>query len=110
MRSPARHSHPRPRLDTRPVAMLARPYPLRFGASHRGETACHPSLTPRTLTQGVSSDVDPGPLERVRDRLAQDLAGHGRGVALAEEQVAQQVRDGVALRPAEVGVGDGAGE
>ena len=52
----------------------------------------------------LAADVDGGAAFRVRFRLPQDLAGNGGGVSLAEEDVADQVDDRVALRPAEVAV------
>jgi hypothetical protein len=54
---------------------------------------------------GLAADVDGGAAPRVRLDLAEHLAGHRGGVALAEEQVAQQVGDGMALRPLKVAVG-----
>ena len=48
--------------------------------------------------------MDGGPPGGVGLGLAQDLAGHRRDVALAEEHVAGQVQQRVALGPVEVGV------
>jgi hypothetical protein len=54
-----------------------------------------------TWTRGAAAGVGLG--------LAQDLVGDGGDVALAEEDEAGQVLEGVALGPAEVGVGAAAG-
>src|SRR5919107_130974 len=57
-------------------------------------------------TRGRSpADMDGGAVAGVGLDLADDLAGHRGGVALAEQQVAQQVGDGMALGPLEVAVG-----
>ena len=51
-----------------------------------------------------TADVDGRAPLGVRLGLPQHLVGHGRGVPLAEQEEAEQVHDGVALRPAEVAV------
>jgi hypothetical protein len=47
-------------------------------------------------------EVDAGPAGRVRLHFAEDFTHQRCGVALAQEQVAQQVPDRVAFRPFEV--------
>jgi hypothetical protein len=51
-----------------------------------------------------TADVDNGTLLGIRLELPQDLVGDWGGVSLPEEEVAEQVRNGIALRPAEVAV------
>src|SRR5215212_7135883 len=51
-----------------------------------------------------AADVDGWPPFGVRLRLPQDLVGDGGGVALPEQNEAEQVHDGVTLGPAEVAV------
>src|SRR4051812_34479529 len=68
------------------------------GADHAaGRTRC---------LGGSAADVDLRPPLRVGLGLAQDLAHHRRRVAAAEQQVAEQVADRIALGPLEVAVRD----
>jgi hypothetical protein len=55
------------------------------------------------------SDVHPGPANRIRFRLSQNLAGHWGRVALSQRQELQQVRNRVAFGPSEVHMRDFAG-
>src|SRR5918997_4295702 len=51
-----------------------------------------------------TTDMDYGTPLGLRLDLPQDLVGDRGGVSLPEEEVAKQIRNGVALRPAEVAV------
>src|SRR5918998_6159526 len=59
---------------------------------------------PRRTAGSSYAHVDRGTAFRVRLRLAQNLVGDGRCVSFTEEDVADQIDDGVALRPPEVAV------
>src|SRR5262245_6867157 len=50
----------------------------------------------------ISSYVDPRALPRVGLRLPEHFPGHGRGVAFAEREELQEIRDRVAFGPPEV--------
>ena len=50
------------------------------------------------------ADVNPGPTLWARLGLAEHLARDRRGVALAKREEPQQVGDGIAFRPPEIGV------
>src|SRR5215204_1786841 len=71
-----------------------------------GTTLGHPVSRYGVLrsSRSPAADVDGGSQLGVRLRFPQDLVGDGGGVALPEEQKAQQVHDRVALRPPEVAV------
>src|SRR5918998_538572 len=73
---------------------------MRRGAERRGAES-RGSTSPSSSS---AADVDGRAPLCVRLRLPQDLVGDGCRVALAEEEVAEQVHDRVALRPAEVAV------
>src|SRR5262245_27886421 len=55
------------------------------------------------------SNVNSGPLVRIRFGLAEDLAADWSSVAFAEGEELEEIRDRVAFRPAEVGVRNRAG-
>src|SRR5215212_8676265 len=71
-----------------------------------GTTLGHPVSRYGVLrsSRSPAADVDGGSQLGVRLRFPQDLVRDGGGVALPEEQKAQQVHDRVALRPPEVAV------
>src|SRR5262245_25144668 len=56
-------------------------------------------------SSAISGHVDDGPPRGVGLGLPEDLAGDGRGLALAEGHVLEQIQEGIALRPSEVDVG-----
>src|SRR5262245_10017876 len=60
-------------------------------------------LDRRSVMAGLP-DVDARPAKRIRLRLAQDFARHGRRVALTERQKLQHIGDRISLGPSEVGV------
>ncbi len=62
------------------------------------------------LETGGLADVDGGAAGGVGFGAAEDLVGDGGDVALAEEDEAGEVFEGVALAPAEVDVGAAAGD
>src|SRR5215217_4190125 len=57
----------------------------------------------------LAADVDDGSSLQVRLGLPQDLVGDRSGIPLPEEDVADHVHEGVALRPTQVAVGSLAG-
>src|SRR5829696_3562599 len=71
---------------------------MSLGAESRGNTSAG------IPARSSSADVDGGASHGIRLGLPQDLMGDGGGVALAEEEVAEQVHDGVSFGPAEVAV------
>jgi hypothetical protein len=60
---------------------------------------------------GLAADVDAGSAGGVflGFAFAEDFADDGRGVALAEDEVAEQVAEGAVFGPFEVAVGAGSG-
>src|SRR5829696_2026840 len=56
-----------------------------------------------------TADVNGGAPRGIRLGFPEHLAGDRRGVSLAEQQVAEQIQDRVALRPPEVAVRPSAG-
>ena len=76
-RPPPRRPHPRPRLDPRDLALLARPHALRPRPARRREQDQHPATCGMRLTQGVScAEV----VRRAQPfRLIRRLIGFGRG-------------------------------
>src|SRR6476469_3474259 len=77
-----------------------------YGSAARGAVG----RTGPPKVKGSAADVDAGPAGRVLLDFAQDLAHDGCSVAPAEDQVAQQVPDGVAFGPFEVTVRAHAGD
>ena len=71
----------------------------RWAAGVNAHSAKTASVAPPATREGEAAaahpDVDPRPLQRVLDRLAQDLARHGRRVAFPEGHVAERVGDGL---------------
>src|SRR5215213_4591661 len=76
-----------------PTSRACRPWRCRDAPGRRQRTA-----------DSSAADVDRRSPLWVRLRLTQYLVGDGGGVAFSEEEVADQVDDRVALRPAEVAV------
>src|SRR5215213_2812076 len=71
---------------------------MSLGAESRGNTSAG------IPARSSSADVDGGASHGIRLGRPQDLVGDEGGVALAEEEVAEQVHDGVSFGPAEVAV------
>src|SRR5215212_789722 len=71
---------------------------MSLGAESRGNTSAG------IPARSSSADVDGGASHGIRLGLPQDLVGDGGGVPLPEEEVAEQVHDGVSFGPAEVAV------
>src|SRR3954469_17717502 len=107
----ARSSTPTARPSTARRRAIAAPIPFAAPVTMatRSADCCIPAVCPfraRTVAPGppTSADVEARPPVGLRLHLADDLAHDGCRVAGAEQQIAQEVCDGVALRPLEVAV------
>src|SRR5437588_6607 len=54
--------------------------------------------------RAASSYVHPGPAKRIVFRLPEHFARHRRGIAFAEGEELEKIRDRIAFRPSEVDV------
>src|SRR5918999_1455666 len=69
-----------------------------------GRWGCAQRVADRLAAGSFATDVYGGAALAIRVGLPQKLVGNRGGVSFPEEKVAEQVREGVALRPTEVAV------